>query len=240
MKGFFITRKGLALLAKLQAGSTLEITRVMVGGGQVPEDLNPLDLADLVSPIVQATSTKPSVKDRSVTFTVEYRSDLGKLDRDILINEFGVFARDPDEGEILLYYANLGDYPEPVWAYTENGPVCARRYPVSISVSDGVGVVLGYMASAYMTAEDVELYCTVTILPLYLARAEELIAAHNVDPTAHPDIRRGLTDLDARLGLLELRYGTEVSGNPFTVTFEDLAGEIVTGVWNQPQARVEF
>ena len=46
--------------------------------------------------------------------------------------------------------------------------------------------------------------------------------------------------LDARISLLELMYATQVSGNPFTVTFESLAGLTCTGVWNQPLARLEF
>ena len=30
------------------------------------------------------------------------------------------------------------------------------------------------------------------------------------------------------------------NGNPFTVTFNTLDGLVVEGVWNQPQARLEF
>lgn len=59
LRGFTITQKGLALLAKLHSGSTLEITRVMIGDGQMQDNENPLDLEDLVAPIAQATSTKP-------------------------------------------------------------------------------------------------------------------------------------------------------------------------------------
>ncbi len=239
--GICITKQGLRLLAKLHAGDTLEITRVMVGGGKVPEGTNPKDFTDLVSPIARATSTEPVAVENSVTFTVEYRSDLnGGLDRNILVNEYGIFALDPQDGEILLYYANLGDYPEPVWAYWDHGPICSRRYPVSITVADGVDTVLGYIASAYMTAEDVKVYCTSTILPMFLEEADRRIAAHDASGDAHPALRRSMTELDARLELLWLRYGTEVSGNPFTVTFEDLEGETVTGVWNQAAARVEF
>ena len=44
----------------------------------------------------------------------------------------------------------------------------------------------------------------------------------------------------ARLALLELMYNTDVSGNPFTVTFESLTGLVCTGVWNAELARLEF
>lgn len=49
-----------------------------------------------------------------------------------------------------------------------------------------------------------------------------------------------LEDVDARLGLLELMYRTQVNGNPFTVSFSDMSGLTVTGVWNAALKRVEF
>lgn len=49
-----------------------------------------------------------------------------------------------------------------------------------------------------------------------------------------------LEDVDARLGLLELMYRTQVNGNPFTVSFSDMTGLLVTGVWNETLKRVEF
>ena len=49
-----------------------------------------------------------------------------------------------------------------------------------------------------------------------------------------------LADVDARLGLLELMYRTQVNGNPFTVAFGDMSGLVVTGVWNETLKRVEF
>ena len=241
LRGFTITQKGLALLAKLHSGSTLEITRVMIGDGQMQDNENPLDLEDLVAPIAQATSTKPVTVSTTTSFIVQYRNNLnGGLDRDININEYGVFANDPDVGEILLYYANLGAYYEPVPARKPNEPITSREYPVSIGVAEGVEVILGYMASAYMTAEDVEVYCTTTILPMLLVEAQRLIDEHNADQKAHLHLRSLISGLDSRLLLLELMYNTTVNGNPFSVTFESLDGTTVTGVWNQAYTRIEF
>lgn len=66
------------------------------------------------------------------------------------------------------------------------------------------------------------------------------LAAHNADPGAHPDLRAVQRDMDARLALLELMFNTDVSGNPFTVTFESLTGMAATGVWNTALNRLEF
>lgn len=241
IRGFAITQKGLALLAKLHSGDTLELTRVMIGEGQVPDGGNLRDLEDLVAPVAQAVSTKPVTVGTTTSFVVQYRNDLnGGLGRDVNINEYGVYANDPDEGGILLYYANLGAYYEPVPARKPNEPITSREYPVSIGVAEGVDVVLGYMASAYMTAEDVEAYCEAALLPPLLDRAQTLIDVHDNHPDAHAHLRGLISGVDARLSLLELMYNTDVSGNPFTVTFESLEGTSVTGVWNAAQARIEF
>jgi phage-related tail fiber protein len=66
------------------------------------------------------------------------------------------------------------------------------------------------------------------------------IAAHNTDPEAHPNLRETCAGLDARLSLLELMYATDISGNPFTVTFGSLGGLTAAGVHNTALARLEF
>lgn len=150
--GFVITVAGRKLLAKRIAGEELEITRVVVGSGDVSEGASPVYFTDLVQPVTQATSTLPVAKDNTVSFIVEYRSDLnGGLKQGFWIKEFGVFARD-EENEILLYYATLGDFPQYVTAY-KNGAVDIRRYPVTIAISDGVDVTLAYPALAFVTEE---------------------------------------------------------------------------------------
>ena len=53
-------------------------------------------------------------------------------------------------------------------------------------------------------------------------------------------MENSLADVDARLGLLELMYRTQVNGNPFTVSFSDMTDLVVTGVWNETLKRVEF
>lgn len=79
-----------------------------------------------------------------------------------------------------------------------------------------------------------------SMLPAFLVQAQAQIDAHNTDPQAHPAIKADFNAMDARMSLMELRYNTEVSGNPFTATFEDLSKLRIEGVWNAAQKRVEF
>lgn len=184
MYGIVITEKGLALDAKLRAGDNLRLTRVMVGDGTVPEETNPRKLTDLISPFAEATSTPPVAVGASTKLVVEYRNDMnGGLSRNRNINEYGLFAQDPEDGEILYLYGNLGEFPEPIRAHNDNEPVSTRRYPVSITVADGIDVVLGYQPSVFVTVEE----------------ALAIIDDHNADQKAHQDLRMELSGLRTAL-----------------------------------------
>lgn len=152
--GFTITKQGWHLLAKLLAGDKLEISKIMVGSGKVPEGVNPGEITELVRPVALATSTVPQVADKQVSFIVEYRNDLnGGLAEGFWLNEFGVYANDPDNGEILLYYATMGNYPQYVAAYNGQA-VDVRRYPVVIALSECYNVELKPPAGAWVTFEE--------------------------------------------------------------------------------------
>lgn len=238
--GFVVTKNGRELIAKLVAGQQLPLSKIMVGTGGVPDGGNPREMTDLSEPVAAATSTTPVYDGDTVKMVVEYRSDLnGGLDHGFWLREFGVYAFDPDKGEVLIYYGCLGNYPQYVSAYSASG-VDVRRFPVCIIIGEGLGVSVDYKCEAWMTAEDVAEYCTVTMLPLFLDEAKKLIAVHDADPEAHYSIQNSVTDIDARLALLELMYNTDVTGNPFAVTFATLDGVILEGVWNQAAKRVDF
>ena len=46
--------------------------------------------------------------------------------------------------------------------------------------------------------------------------------------------------MNASIKAIELKFGTNVTKNPFSATFSSLDGLTVTGVWNADRARVEF
>jgi hypothetical protein len=238
--GFVVTDAGRELIAKLVAGQQLNISQIMVGSGYIPEGTRPAEMTALAEPVAAGTSNTPVYDGDSVRMMVEYRSDLnGGLDHGFWLREFGVFAYDPDKGEVMIYYGSLGDYPQYVSAKSSSG-VDVRRFPVCIVIGEGLGVTVDYQCEAWMTAEDVAEYCTITMLPQFLAAAQELIDKHNEDPEAHHSIQNSVTDIDARVSLLELLLNTDVTGNPFTVTFAILEGTSVTGVWNESAKRIEF
>lgn len=63
---------------------------------------------------------------------------------------------------------------------------------------------------------------------------------HNSADTAHGDIRASVAAMRGSINAIELKFGTNVTKNPFSATFGSLDGLTVTGAWNAEQARVEF
>ncbi|MCC8067322.1 MAG: hypothetical protein LIO94_09515, partial [Clostridiales bacterium] len=74
--GFTVTDQGRSLIAKLVAGETLTISKVMVGSGCCDDSDSPSTLTDLISPVAAGTSTTPTYDGTTVSMTIEYRSDL--------------------------------------------------------------------------------------------------------------------------------------------------------------------
>ena len=66
------------------------------------------------------------------------------------------------------------------------------------------------------------------------------IATHNGDASAHGDIRASVASVEAAVKAIELKYGTDITKNPFSVGFTTLDAVNVTGVWNASLGRIEF
>lgn len=71
-------------------------------------------------------------------------------------------------------------------------------------------------------------------------KVSDAVNTHNTSPTAHPDILAAVAALETEVEALNLKFGTDVTGNAFSVTFSTLDDVIVTGIWNTAQARIEF
>lgn len=220
----YMTKAGYALQAKLFAeGGDLEITRVEIGSGVLPEDADWRTLTALVEPRARVTSTAPLRRECTVSMEIEYRSDLDSgVEEPFQINEFGVFAIGADGEEALILYGDLSDCPDTAVPLKYGG--CVRRYPVLLEMGPDANAKLDYPAGAWVTWEDLV----------------QAVDTHNTSRESHPYLLGLCAGLDARLALLEMMYATDVSDNPFTVTFENLTGLAATGVWNAALSRLEF
>lgn len=71
-------------------------------------------------------------------------------------------------------------------------------------------------------------------------RISAAVDTHNGAENAHSDIRASMAAMRGSIKAIELKFGTDVTKNPFSATFSSLAGLTVSGVWNANLARIEF
>lgn len=98
-QSFVVTNKGLALLAKMAAGEVLKIASVRTGAGTV-------DSALLKEQTV-VTTQRQEVTVQNISYTSDSECSLilslsnAGLETGYTLKQIGIFATDPDEGEIL-------------------------------------------------------------------------------------------------------------------------------------------
>ncbi|MCY9564624.1 phage tail protein [Paenibacillus larvae] len=105
-----MTTKGRNLQAKAQTGVELKYTRVGIGDGQLAGQ-SILALNKLINEKKTLPITKINIQTegKAVVGTVLSNQD---VTTGFYFREIGIFAQDPDEGEILYCYGNAGDNAE--------------------------------------------------------------------------------------------------------------------------------
>lgn len=150
-----ITEKGLALVTKVQMGSTtLKFTKIATGAGSYgDEDVgNRTELKDKKQ---EFSLSSISVVDND---TVKLRAVISNagLETGYYIREIGLFAQDPDDGEILyslaVAYDGQWDY---LPAESEVSPATINLDTFS-SVANASTVTIQGGTGAYASAEDLE------------------------------------------------------------------------------------
>lgn len=107
--GLSRTAKGDALLAKAMSSGTIKFTKISVGQGEYAGDIK--ILTSLVDLIQSNNITEKKVMPDNVAQLKSFFSNKN-LSSGFYWREIGVFAEDPDEGEILYSYANAGNTAE--------------------------------------------------------------------------------------------------------------------------------
>ena len=113
-----LTAKGIALLAKAQAGRcTIKLTKAATGDGSYSDGealTNRTALKSKKQEFALITVTTQNQSNVYVKFIITNKQDTGNLKNGYYVKEVGIYAQDPDEGEILyalaVGVANQWDY----------------------------------------------------------------------------------------------------------------------------------
>lgn len=125
--GITLTTKGRNLLAKALTGKTLTFTRAYIGNGDTTKD--PTDMTALVAPKMELPIQSMRT---SSTGTAEVVLELSNRDlvTGFFVQEYGLFAKDPDSGNEVLYaYCNKGSKSPYLEGYDGTNPI---NYTLSI------------------------------------------------------------------------------------------------------------
>lgn len=118
MDGTVITKKGMQLLVKLIATKgVLEFTRVSVGTGVMKNGYDPASMTDLIQYKMDGMISECEADGDIAKITMQI-SSVG-IETGFTMTEMGVFADDPDLGEILYAYLDMREDPQ--YIYAEGG-----------------------------------------------------------------------------------------------------------------------
>lgn len=162
-----MTDIGADLQAKVNAGKTkLTFTKIKVGSGV--NATNPLALTDVISSKWETTNFV--VKQEGKIVSVDTFITNNGIKEAFRMSEIGLFANDPDKGEIL--YAYLTD-PEPDRMPAEGGAVVvSQELTIGMVFSNTGNVSLTVNMGALVTREQLT----------------EAVKQHNTDISSHPAI----------------------------------------------------
>ncbi|MGG4090575.1 phage tail protein [Paenibacillus lautus] len=149
-----LTNKGRVLQAKAQAGVQLKYTKYVLGdaqlGGQSIATLN-----GVISPkkTVDVTRLKMTPPNQATVGFVLSNQD---VTTGFYFRELGLYALDPDEGEILYWYANAGDTADYI-PPTNTGDVISKTIDMLVYVGTAANVTLTIDQNlAYVTHDELD------------------------------------------------------------------------------------
>lgn len=136
-KNAAMTAKGLALLAKAQAGTQIKFTKMQVGSGRI-DTQNPLNLLALLDPKLDVPITSISANPEKRNAAIVGNITNENIAEPLYICELGIFANDPDEGEILYGYVSAGDTGD-YYAPASQGPY-SWQYQIVVAVGNASNI----------------------------------------------------------------------------------------------------
>lgn len=150
-----LTYSGDALMVKALAGdATLKFTKFKIGNGKQQAEATLKDLTDLINPLMEVSIKSIERNQNNVVLNSNnyFNSDITE---DIHWNELGVYAEDPDDGEVLFAVLNYPDLIEYIPAVT-NGISIENEFAVMLLISSDVEVSAVIKSIQYVTKDELE------------------------------------------------------------------------------------
>lgn len=177
-----ITNKGQALMAKMIAGvNKVEFTKISTSTNIYTES-QILALTSLAN-VKQSANISKITRTNDVAVKIEAAIDNLKITTGYKINSVGLYAKDPDNGEILYAVASVETSDKGAYMPPYNGiTVSGAYFKLTITVSNADSVNLVVDASATATVGDVqELQKQISDLQAFIGYSDNDIYGVEVD-----------------------------------------------------------
>ena len=155
-----LTKQGLKLQAKVDAGSKMQLTKCRLGSGTLSSGQSLEDLTKLITPVQTLPIASVSYAEDSHACIITAVTDNSNVATGYYLREFGVYATDPDDGEILYAVAS------------DSEPDFIPAKGTSAVISQEIGVALTFANAANVTAlVNTSAMATITYVNNYVADA---------------------------------------------------------------------
>lgn len=168
-----ITDKGLALQAKLMAGNSLTVTRVIAGSGYVTPGL--------LQSQTEVIDAKQELQCRPVTYPETGRCDLAvvltndEVTEGYKIRMIYIMADDPDEGEIIFFVAQSVSPDDGTKVPAANeGPGYSAEWVFSFQYGRADGVTVMVDPSNTVSREEMESYIDTAFAAMTTEEIDEI------------------------------------------------------------------
>lgn len=215
----FLTKKGRALQLKVESGVNLNFTKLSIGDGQHDPNQNIEEIVALLSPKKDLGITGIQVKSGQCDIHSSIRNE--GLTEGFYIREIGLYAYDPDEGEIL-YAVTLAK--EADFLPADGGTTGVNsEFVISVFVGNAPNITATISNVGFPTREE---FNTLVIR----VESLEIASLKNTED---------LSKYGLRLTNLEQSYSNNFTSNQFTEDLNTLADVVVTrGVYDSVNKRL--
>lgn len=173
-----LTKKGLNLHAKVEAGTTLlKVTKMAVGSGVLGDDEDTQDVTALKHEELKVDISMAKAQDNGLCVITGILTN-ENVNVGFYAKEMALFAEDPDEGEILYQYAS-DSKPDWVPAITET------KAPINIQLDTNVAISNAELINVEISPAGI---VSIEVLNHYLNE-------HNEDNTAHTNLFKTLFNI---------------------------------------------
>lgn len=159
-----LTKQGLKLQAKVDAGNAMQLTKCRLGSGMIGSGQQLEDLTELVAPVQTLPIASVTYSDDSHACIISAVTDNSTVTTDYYLREFGIYAKDPDDGEIL--YAVASDSEPDFIPAKGTSTVISQEIGVALTFANAANVTAAVNTSATATISYVNTYVTNAVADL--------------------------------------------------------------------------